>query len=263
MDYWYIFTVIIPVLIAKRRNLRCLIKICIMALIRFSNLVNDIRGATGGNVFSRNKAGAYVRNRTTPLNPQSSPQMAARALLAGLSQAWRTLSQAQRNAWAAMTESYPYTNKLGEVRHYSGEQLFITLNRNLQAAGEATINDPQFPAGVGAPLTLSVAANAMDGTITATGTLEGAAAEDIVVIQATPPVSAGINSPGRSAFRNITTTTPALLGTGEEISSEYGTIFGAISGAEDSKIFVRIYVVNPNTGEASAPLQVGSVVVSV
>lgn len=232
-----------------------------MALIRFSNLVNDIRGAAGGNVFARNRSGAYVRNRTTPINPQSLPQMAARGLFGILAQQWRTLTQSQRDAWADMAPNYPYLNKLGEERIYSGEQLFIKLNRNLQAAGQTVITDPELPSGVMSALTMTLAADIMGPSFMISGTLTDASGVTELVIQATPPLSAGKSAPDRSAFRNIATSASAAFTAPVDFITQYEAVFGSFAGSEGGKIFVRVYGVNTATGQASAPLVDSTIIV--
>lgn len=232
-----------------------------MALIRFSNLVNDIRGAAGGNVFARNRSGAYVRNRTTPLNPQSTGQMAARAAFGGLSQMWRTLTEAQRQAWADAAPEYPYLNKLGESRTYSGEQLYMKLNRNLQAAGASLIEAPLNPAGVDAvnALTMDVDVNGL--AVNLSGSLTSDDATSVIVIQASAPVSAGKSTIPRSGFKNIATATEAEIVAEADYGTEYAAVFGSFAGQEGAKVFFRLYAVNTETGQASAPFITSTVIV--
>lgn len=230
-----------------------------MAIIKFSNLVNDIRGSTGGNTFARNRSGAYVRNRTMPLNPQSQAQSAQRAAFGSLTQAWRNLTESQRAAWNSIADEYPYLNKLGETRTYSGEQLYIVLNRNLQAAGEDTIDNPLSPAGVPAPIITDLEV-IDDDTINVTGSVSGETTDAVVVVQATAPVSAGKSTVPRSAFRNITTTDVSSLEGGLDVSSEYEAKFGSLTDAAGSKVFFRVYGVNSVTGQASAAERAGEVV---
>lgn len=232
-----------------------------MALIRFSNLVNDIRGAAGGNVFARNRSGAYVRNRTTPLNPQSTGQQIARAAFGGLSQAWRTLTEAQRQAWADAAPQYPYLNKLGESRVYSGEQLYMKLNRNLQAAGQPLLDAPLNPSGVDSVNSLTIDMDINGAVLSLVGTLEANDATSTIVIQASAPVSAGKSTVPRSAFKNIATATEAEIVLEGDYSTDYQAVFGSFTGMEGAKVFFRVYSVNNATGQASAPFMASTVIV--
>ena len=231
-----------------------------MALIQFSNLVNDIRGAVAGNVFSRNRSGAYVRGRTTPLNPQSPAQMAARSAFGALTQQWRNLTVAARAAWNAAVEDYPYLNKLGQSRLYSGEQLYIKLNRNLQSIGEAAIDVPQAPSGVGSVDSMVVTAVASTGVITVTPVINDPDSTSNFSVQATRPLSAGKNYIGLASFRSITSSTQAALESGLAITTPYAAAFGPIASAVGSKIFVRVFGVNVETGQASAPFIVSTII---
>ena len=58
-----------------------------MALIKTGPAVAVISGSVGGTVFSRNKGGAYMRNRSIPVNPQSAAQVVVRAAMAFLTAA--------------------------------------------------------------------------------------------------------------------------------------------------------------------------------
>ena len=63
-----------------------------MAKIKLSAIVSEMRGKLNGSVFSKNRGGAYIRTKVTPVNPQSLAQGLVRATLTNLSQAWRGLT---------------------------------------------------------------------------------------------------------------------------------------------------------------------------
>ena len=82
-----------------------------MASIRF-NQIADARGSVNGTVYSRGIGGLYMKNRVSPLNPQSSKQSAVRSQLSSLAAAWRSLTDSQRNAWKGQVDNYPATNRM-------------------------------------------------------------------------------------------------------------------------------------------------------
>ena len=43
-----------------------------MAKIKMTAIVADMRNKLNGSVFSRNRGGAYIRTKVTPINPQTS-----------------------------------------------------------------------------------------------------------------------------------------------------------------------------------------------
>lgn len=100
-----------------------------MALIKFGGGIIEARGSIAGNVFSRNRYGAYMRARTKPINPNSDRQSAIRTLISEVSQAWfADATQAQRDAWAVFAANVPATNKLGEVIYLSGFNQYMKSN---------------------------------------------------------------------------------------------------------------------------------------
>ena len=113
-----------------------------MATIKFGGGITEMRGSIAGNTFSRNKAGAYVRARTTPINPSTARQSAVRALTALISQTWFAIaSAAQRAAWAVFASNMPTTNKVGDVIYISGFNQFMKSNIAAQNAGLTAIAD--------------------------------------------------------------------------------------------------------------------------
>lgn len=113
-----------------------------MATIKLGGIVSDIRGSVGGLVFSRNRGGAYVRQRTAPINPKTALQSAIRAIIAQLTAGWGSLlSDAQRAAWAVFAANVPAKNKLGDVIFLSGFNQYIKANTVLLNAGLAIVAD--------------------------------------------------------------------------------------------------------------------------
>lgn len=111
-----------------------------MATIKTSALVADIRGKVGGNVFSRNRGGAYVKMFTAPVNPSTTKQAANRGLFGTMMTEFRALSSAQQTAWRKA--AYPFTNKVGDEIQVSGAALYIKANMALMASGLPRINTP-------------------------------------------------------------------------------------------------------------------------
>lgn len=98
-------------------------------LVKFGGGILDARGSLGGNVYSRNRYGAYVRSRVAPVNPQSPRQSAIRAIVALVTTRWTfVLTQANRDAWGVFAANVPATNKLGEVINLSGFNQFVKSN---------------------------------------------------------------------------------------------------------------------------------------
>lgn len=99
-----------------------------MAKIKFGMMMTDARGKLGGQVFSKNRAGAYVRTKVTPVNPQTALQQEGRELLGSLSQQWGLLTQAQIDQWNEAVDEWKSTDVFGDIKKPSGKNLFVKLN---------------------------------------------------------------------------------------------------------------------------------------
>lgn len=105
-------------------------------------IVTDGRNKLGGQVFSKNRAGAYIRTKVTPVNPKTAFQMASRQLLGSLSSAWSGLTNEQRDFWNEAVENWQKTDIFGDLRKPTGKNLFTGLNKNRVDIGGAVQNTP-------------------------------------------------------------------------------------------------------------------------
>lgn len=233
-----------------------------MASIKFSALVADVRGKVGGNIFARNRGGAYVKATATPTNPGSSKQSAARGIFATLMTEWRALSNANKSAWNSA--SYTGVNRVGDTIKYTGSVLYAKCNALLINAGLPQIDNP--PAS---PISLTeswvdqkdqVAATAGDGELTAaplTINVPGDAfkTDEYLHIMVSKPLSTGISS-FRSVpyFINIpyptdlSTLTPAGGQVTIDIFSEINTGLGPSIYNVDSQLAVDVGIFNSKEG---------------
>lgn len=217
-----------------------------MAKIKLSALVSEMRGKLNGSVFSKNRGGAYIRTKVTPVNPQSLAQGLVRATLTNLSQAWRGLTEAERLAWCGAVSSFTGTDIFGDIKTPSGINLFNKLNLNLATIGVAPINLPPLPQSVGYVDSLALTASAGGNTISAAYTAIGGSAGQTVVVEATSGLSAGKNFV-KSEYRVIGTFAGGAA-TPQAIGAMYIAKFGAMSAG--SKVFVRLKFIDNATGVA-------------
>lgn len=113
-----------------------------MALVKFGGGITEMRGSIAGNVFSRNRYGAYVRARTVPVNPNTARQQAVKAAIATLTDRWpNILTAVQRTAWNLYASSVGMKNKLGETIFLSGFNHFIRSNVTRETGPTVLIDD--------------------------------------------------------------------------------------------------------------------------
>lgn len=118
-----------------------------MALIKTSALVSAINGTVGGNVFSRNRGGNYVRKWAKGIASNTPGQQAARQNLSSISQFYRTLTQSERSDWknAALEGFHQVKNRLGEVYTQSGYQYFMSMNMTAATIDVPFLRRPSLP----------------------------------------------------------------------------------------------------------------------
>lgn len=224
--------------------------------MKFGAIVVDGRGKIGGHVASKNRGGAYLRTKVTPVNPSTPYQQGVRNRLSGLSSGWRGLTAAQRSAWNNAVSDFAKTNIFGDLKNPSGFNLYQKLNNNLLNVSQSAISAP--PAAEAVDAMTSFSAAAANGAQTVTLTYAPAiAADHSVIVRATPALSPGVSFV-KSEFRQIDVILTADASP-FSIETEYTAKFGAV-GAAGQKIFFELVEVNNNTGQAGIPIQASAVI---
>jgi hypothetical protein len=207
-------------------------------------LMVDGRNKIGGQVASKNRGGAYMRTKVTPVNPQTASQSIVRNRLAGISQSWRGLTAAQRAAWNGAVSNYARTDIFGNLKNPSGFALYQRLNNIKVLLGEDASTNPPLPSSVGQFSNLVLTYTS--GTPALSLAFSVAAGDDTgYLLFATPPLSPGIDFV-KSEYRLIKSsgsnpTSPLNL------LADYVAKFGSV-GAVGTKIFVKLVPAGSTTG---------------
>jgi len=212
-------------------------------------IISEIRGTIASTTFSKNGAGAIIRNRVVPINANTTAQANQRQAFANLSSAWRGLTEAQRNGWIAATPDFPYQDTLGQTKFLSGSQLYEKLNLNLHLIEES-------PIAVAPPQTSFPAFSL--GTITGTTSALTAAFEPdpipagfAAVFYATRPISAGKSFVNKSDFRFVQFEDPATASPAA-LTTAYEANIADLASASGKKIFVEMSLIEIASGIASS-----------
>lgn len=227
-----------------------------MAKVKFSALISEMRNKLNGSVFARNRGGAYLRTKVTPLNPQSIAQVAARNLLTQFSQAWRTLTQAQRDAWNAAVSQFSTTDVFGDVVNPTGAQLYNRLNINIANAGGTAISVPPAPVGADALSSLSIDAQQTGDVFDVTFAPGTVPAGHTLYVESTPCLSPGISN-ASAQYRAIGTVAAAATSPADLSTEQINKFGGLVAG---QKIFIRAKLINKVTGEVSQSLTASAIV---
>lgn len=219
-----------------------------MAKIKLGAIVTDIRGKLGGHVFSKNRGGAYMRTKVTPVNPATARQTFVRAIFAAISSLWSALTDAQRGSFAGLVEAYAKTDIFGDIKIPSGKALHQRLNQNLGVSGQAYITTCLAPIAVLSPdvsvTTYAVVADTLQFTH---GTdLSGSK----LLIYATPKLSSGTKFV-KNKLRILTVLAGDAAGDHNIMPSYVAKYSSPVSG---DNIFFAYKVVNAQ-GQSS-PMQV-------
>ncbi len=223
---------------------------------KWGALVVDGRNKIGGHVASKNRAGSYFRTKVTPTNPGSSYQVNVRNRLAGISTAWRGLTDAQRRAWNSSVAYFARTDIFGDLRNPSGFNLHQMLNNNRLNVDQAMLTTPPMPQAVNAFTSLSVAAAAGAQTITLTFS-PALVDTHVTPVRATPSISAGVTFV-KAEYRQVTYLNSTQVSP-FDLETHYIARFGSI-GAEGTKIFVQMFQILIATGQAGIPIQASCIV---
>lgn len=227
-----------------------------MAKIKMAHIVAEIRGKVGGTVFSRNHAGAYIREKVTPINPKTAKQTGVRTFFTVVAQLWRDLTAAQRLQWRSAVQNFKSTNIFGDVKVLTGSQLHQKLNVNLLNIGETVIAVPPTPTEVVGVESLSAAVAAGAGTMSLTFSPAIDAGVNVELF-ATPPLSAG-----KTFVKNLYKKLNTLDSTNTSpynAKAAYEAIYGSV-GSEGQKIFFKMRPINNTTGIPGSDIEASTIV---
>lgn len=218
-----------------------------MAKIKFGMFMTDARGKVGGQVFSKNRGGAYVRTKVTPANGQTARQSFVRQLLGAISQSWSGLPQSARDSFDAAVAQWSKTDIFGDIRNPTGKNLFTRLNINLINSGQAEI--------LLAPEKQEMPILEVEAVYNDAGVMDLQGISNIpgskLVVSATAPQSAGTNF-FRGKFRQIGVYDGATLATAT-LQDNYEAKFGVPKPS--ANVAFELKLVLP-TGQTSTPLVV-------
>lgn len=214
-----------------------------MAKIKFGMMMTDARGKLGGQVFSKNRSGAYIRTKVTPSNPNTVRQSFIRALLASISANWSTLTDEVRAGFNNAVQDWSTTDIFGDARNPTGKNLFSRLNLNLENSGQAQVTSVPAKVEVEILEGTSVELDTASMTIVGVSNLTSG----VVVVSATAPQSAG-TSFFKGKYRQIALL-PATTLTTADFWDEYVAKFGAPALTANIGFEFKLVVPNGQTGQ--------------
>lgn len=219
-----------------------------MAKIKFGMMMTDARGKLGGQVFSKNRAGAYVRTKVTPVNGRTVAQMFNRNILGSLSAGWNSLTQAQINAWNEAVSDWQKTDVFGDLKKPTGKNLYTSLNKNLLQSAQSPLTLPPAKIDIPTNTATAVAVDETASTITFTG-LASVPSDVVLQIRATEALPTGV-SYIKNRLRVIDNVATGAI-TPANIFTAYEDKFGTIVPGQ--KIGFELKYIGDN-GQAGVPI---------
>lgn len=212
--------------------------------IKPGQIISEAKGKIAGAVFVRSSEGSYMRQKVSPINPQTQSQQSNRILHATVTQSWRNLTENARNAWNTVAPSFNHTNAFGDNVPLSGFGLYTRINRNRQEILKALIKFPPSPASIIGLTSLNLIFSPIFQDLELFFT-PNIPLDQVLLIYASPPLSPGISNAGfkyrRIGFLNIGAISP------QSIKTKYIATFNTFI-KPGQKIFVKAKPVHNLSG---------------
>lgn len=225
-----------------------------MAKLKFGGIVSDVRGSIDSVTYSRSRYGAYARKKVTPVNPNTSKQTFVRALFGAASALFRSLGASTIEAWNIIAPEYSRSNVFGDNLPLSGQTLFTKLKTQLSAAGIATNPSPISPVTIPAIDAFEVVADVSEASMLIKDTT-ATNANQVLIVRASAPVSAGRSFFSRSQMRTITVVPVSTAAAETDVLTEYAAVFGNPLSAPNVGLKIRfeMVLVDTRNGQSGVP----------
>lgn len=113
-----------------------------MARIKYSALVDSIRGSIAGTTFQSNSYGYTVKAKPNVSRPSSVYQVQQQILFGLAVRSWRALSGTNRANWNTWASTYPQYSKFNPAAELSGFAIFVKVHVYRFMAGLSVQSNP-------------------------------------------------------------------------------------------------------------------------
>lgn len=172
-----------------------------MARAKFNAMLQELSGTLGNGVWVRSREGSVVRQRVTPANPDTPPQVAARGRLTEATRLFKTFTQAQEEAWSEFAETLGSRDAVtGKATVPTAINAFVKLAtkwRMVNPTGAIPTTPPTEPYS-GDNLTWTALAST--GKITFTGS--GPNSDDTTTEFLVQRLASRVRNPQKKAYRS-------------------------------------------------------------
>lgn len=220
-----------------------------MARVKLGGLAQDVRGSLNGTVFSRNRGGAYVRSKVSPVQPPSVNSSAVRAAFKANSQRWaQVLTDGQRAGWVAFAAVHPFVNVFGDSNTLSGIAMYGAVNQRVQLCGGTFIDDAPASFVVDDLGDILVVCTAVSHVLALTLTCANPPAYyGGLYVFLTPPVIGSATSQ-KSDYRLVNHTPRAVFSSGVDFGPDVQDRFPLVEYSAGQKFGCRVAPISLQTG---------------
>lgn len=227
-------------------------------MAKVTGMIGNITGSIGALTFSRSRAGAVIRRRSVPCQPQSQSQMVVRAAWAQCGNFWLQLAGDKRTAWQEWADAHHVVSSQGESVRLTGQQAWTQLQTRIQLMHTTPlINPPSFPVP---PALVEPAATMISGSQIQVSWVAGSSVDWILVAWFGPGTTGrryhGMTGATLWGGTTVNPTSPVTIDTG---------ILNAVSGyprarALNGSLVYDLWVQRWQTdGQVSVPVRCGLV----
>lgn len=228
-----------------------------MALVKFGGGVSEMRGKEAGIIYSRNAYGSYVKQKVSPVNPQTSFQQDQRQMMGNLAQAWATLDAGEKAAWDNLGAQTTRINRFGDTTNYTGFAMFMKCNRNIVLTGNVAIDAAPVPGTLPTVTISAFACDVSDTKVELTYTVTPIPASMFYFVYLTNNIVTGRRFV-KNYYRFIKALAPAAASP-QDVYTEWNAQFSNVLVA-GAKIFGKVKAVDSTTGFESVPVPIEATV---
>ncbi|MGH9747182.1 MAG: hypothetical protein ACRD59_13880 [Candidatus Acidiferrales bacterium] len=221
-----------------------------MAKILLGATIGDARNKAGAIVYSKNRFGAYLRQKVSPVQPRSTAQLNVRSNFTSITKSWQTISATNQAGWTSLASANPVRDKFGNSQILTGAQFYMKVNRILANAGLTQLTAPPADQAVDAPTSSTLTATSGGTPVLSLVIAPTPNTADAVIVRATPGLSKG-RSFVQNALKQVIVKAPPVSSP-VNLLTAWQALFGTLQAGQ--KIYTEVHYVGIN-GAASSPNQ--------
>lgn len=212
--------------------------------ILYGPTIGSASGSVAGSTYSRNRYGAYVRNRAKPVISTTEAAINQKAVFSSVSRFWKGLTDDERQAWKEWAGGNPIIDRLGSSQILAPNVAFMRCNTVLTSFGADIITAPPAYPGPSSMIPTSITADSSPQTLSMVLPDSALDANTGLQIYIAVPGSAGINYVEQMLKR--TENVQPLATSPVNLLAGYTAMFGAL--VTGSKVVVDVHAIDIRTG---------------